>query len=185
MNIKEDLTGRIFGQLTVLSRDLSKIGLERGSFWLCTCDCGKSRSVSRHSLVNHGTKSCGCLQKKKAAGSALPDALADKNYWLSKYKKRAKTTKIEFLLSNEEFYSICSKNCFYCGDAPETKNHGYIRKYQKEVYQANGIDRVNPNIGYVNDNCVPCCHVCNFMKTNKTQEDFINKVLKIAKNITR
>lgn len=181
MKIKEDLTNRQFGRLTVLSRDLTKIGMERGSFWTCECVCGIIKSVSRHALVNHGTQSCGCLQKEKARNASLPSAGADKNYWLSKYKKRALKNGIEFTISKEEFFDICGKNCFYCDAPAAPKSHGYKRA-DKSVYSANGIDRVNPNIGYVFDNCVPCCKICNFMKTDKTQSEFINKITEIFQN---
>lgn len=183
MKIKEDLTGRIFGQLTVICRDLTKIGLERGSFWICRCICLRTKSVSRHSLVNHGTKSCGCLQKLVAMKGALPNAGADRNSWLSKYKRRSKENDVVFSLSDEEFYDICSMNCFYCNDRPSEKNHGYKRKNDTGTYFANGIDRLDPRIGYTKDNSVACCKVCNFMKTDKTQNDFIRKVLQIADNM--
>lgn len=180
MKIKEDLTGQKFGQLFVTSRDLSKIGLERGSFWICKCDCGVIKSVSRHSLVNHGTKSCGCLQKQKAMNLALPDAKADKNTWLMKYKNRAKKLKIEFTLTSEEFYDICSLDCFYCGEKP-VKRSGYQRKNYTGIYLANGIDRVDSKEGYTKKNSVPCCTTCNLMKTDKNLEEFINLAIKIAK----
>jgi hypothetical protein len=180
MKIKEDLTGKKFGKLTVISRDINKIGLERGSFWNCECECGEKRSVSRHSLVNHGTKSCGCLQKEFAMSQALPDAEADKRYWLSKYKRRAKKLGIEFSLKDSEFYDICSMDCFYCGDSPVPRDHGYVRKNDTGIYKANGIDKIDPDGGYTKDNSVPCCTPCNMMKTDKSQEDFINRAIKIA-----
>lgn len=180
MKIKEDLTGRTFGKLKVLQRDNSKIGLERGSFWLCVCECSNTRSVSRHSLVNHGTKSCGCLQKRAAMSLALPNAKADSNNWIRRYKDRAKKQNVDFSLSNEEFYDICSMNCFYCDSKPISRSHGYKRKNDTGIYVANGIDRVLPNEGYTKENSVPCCTICNLMKTNKSQKEFIDTAIRIA-----
>jgi hypothetical protein len=180
MKIKEDLTERKFGLLFVKSRDLTKVGLKRGSFWICQCECGRNTSISRHSLVNHGTQSCGCLQKAWARSQALPNGEADKNHWLMKYKRRATELKIEFSLTDEEFYDICSLRCFYCDDVPVPRSHGYTRQNYTGTYSANGIDRVNPEIGYTKNNSVPCCTPCNLMKTNKSQEYFINKAIKIA-----
>lgn len=180
MKIKEDLTKRTFGKLEVLKRDESKIGLERGSFWICHCECGTITSTSRHSLVNHGTKSCGCLQKSAAMNLALPNAEADKNYWISKYKSRARKQKVDFSLTNREFYDICSMDCFYCGASPIERNHGYNRKNYTGTYMANGIDRIVSGGGYTTQNSVPCCTTCNLMKTNKTLEEFIGLAIKIA-----
>jgi hypothetical protein len=183
---KEDLTGRILGKLTVLRRDVGKIGLVRGSFWICSCSCGNIRSISRQGLVNHGTKSCGCLVREVAAKNAMPDGGADKNHWLGKYKRRAKELGIEFSLTPEEFYDICSMNCFYCDAAPTHKSNGHKHVIeQKNLYKANGIDRVDPNIGYTKENGVPCCKVCNFMKTDKSQQFFIDKMIEIVSNLRR
>lgn len=54
-----DLTGQVFGDLTVVSlhkRD------GRRSFWLCNCKCGKTTIVCLDSIRN-GTKSCGCYRR--------------------------------------------------------------------------------------------------------------------------
>lgn len=54
-----DLTGKRFGQLTVLSRALDK---RRGCpRWLCRCDCGRETTVAGSSLRDGVTHSCGCL----------------------------------------------------------------------------------------------------------------------------
>lgn len=187
MKIKEDLTGKVFKKLIVISRDYDKIGLERGSFWICKCACGTIKSISRHSLVNHGTASCGCLQKQKAQENHLPNSEAQKNSWLKKYKSRAKKDKCNFDFTNEEFFALCSLDCFYCGDAPSARStYTYNRKGGSDIrYKANGIDRVNPAMGYTKPNTVPCCTVCNLMKTDKTQEQFINKAIAIANRFRR
>lgn len=179
--IKEDLTGRIFGKLKVLQRDVVKIGLERGSFWICQCECGNICSTARHSLVNHGTQSCGCYQKTQARNKAMPDAMSDKNYWIGKYKRRAKNQNVEFSFSDKEFYDICSMNCFYCDREPVVRSTGYIRQNDVGVYKANGIDRIEPKKGYTIENSVPCCTPCNLMKTDKNQQEFINIAIRIAK----
>lgn len=54
-----DITGIRFTKLVVLGRSDSKAGL--GSKWLCRCDCGNERIMSRHPLVRGTTRSCGCL----------------------------------------------------------------------------------------------------------------------------
>ena len=53
----EDLTGRIFGHLTVLGRAEIKGGR---SCWRCRCDCGKEKIVMARNLKTGKTKSCGC-----------------------------------------------------------------------------------------------------------------------------
>jgi len=70
-NIPADLTGRVLGRLTVITRVGSKQGKP---LWLCKCRCGNSIEVISTSLTRGaakgnrvgGTKSCGiCRDKDK------------------------------------------------------------------------------------------------------------------------
>lgn len=86
---------------------------------------------------------------------------------LASYKQGAKLRNIEWAISDEQFYELWGKNCFYCNDPVERI----------------GVDRVDNNKGYVNDNIVPCCSACNRMKLNMKVEDFKSQVCKIYKNL--
>lgn len=55
-----DLTGRTFGQLTVLTKAESVRGWER---WVVRCICGTTRIVGAANLRNGNTKSCGCAER--------------------------------------------------------------------------------------------------------------------------
>ena len=58
-NVPQDLTGTVFGRLTVIGiGERNKWGQER---WRCLCNCGKEVSVVRYSLVHDLTQSCGCI----------------------------------------------------------------------------------------------------------------------------
>ena len=59
----KDLTGQVFGKLTVLS--LSHINKNQTSIWLCKCECSKTTKLSAAKLRNGHTKSCGCLQERR------------------------------------------------------------------------------------------------------------------------
>ena len=52
-----DLTGKVYGRLTVLRYSHSK----HGAYWECICTCGKKKIASANCLRTGGTKSCGCL----------------------------------------------------------------------------------------------------------------------------
>lgn len=55
-----DLTGKIFGRLTVLQRAEKK---GKGAYWECICECGRKRVVAGYHLRTGHTMSCGCLRK--------------------------------------------------------------------------------------------------------------------------
>ncbi len=85
----------------------------------------------------------------------------------SSYKSRAKKKNIEFELSKEEFNTLRSSECYYCGKENTDKH-------------LNGIDRDNNKKGYTMENSLPCCGECNFMKNEMTKEEFIKQCKKIA-----
>ena len=67
--IKDDLSGKKIGMLTVIKRvddfyrDRKDGRREYYARWLCDCDCGnKSIIVEHQSLKNGSTRSCGCLK---------------------------------------------------------------------------------------------------------------------------
>lgn len=64
MNTKQDLTGQVFGHLTVLGSSVEKTK-SASSIWLCKCDCGKEIEVVSTNLVNPYITSCGCIPSPK------------------------------------------------------------------------------------------------------------------------
>lgn len=62
--MKNDLTGKRFGNLTVI-RNIGK-DKHGNRLWECSCDCGNKSSVYRAKDLNIGKyKSCGCLSKRQ------------------------------------------------------------------------------------------------------------------------
>ena len=71
----DDLTGRKFNGLTVVSRADDYINPSGNRFvqWNCRCDCGKM-VVKRGTALRNGTaKSCGCWRSKSNQGKGLID----------------------------------------------------------------------------------------------------------------
>lgn len=60
-----DLTGKRFGKLTVIKRDLETE--KNGTYWLCICgcDCEKVISVESPRLRNGKKTDCGCVRTQK------------------------------------------------------------------------------------------------------------------------
>jgi len=96
------------------------------------------------------------------------------------YKVNSKKNNIRFELTNDEIRQLTSSNCHYCGIEPLriSKN-----KSGKNTYKFNGIDKKDPKIGYILDNCVPCCWECNQLKSDYTYEEFNELINKIYINL--
>lgn len=58
-----NLRGKRFGRL-VAKKCVGIEPVSRGALWLCKCDCGKEVIVTRKSLMNGHTQSCGCLRNE-------------------------------------------------------------------------------------------------------------------------
>lgn len=69
----EDITGRIFGQLTVLryAGTLTTQKKRKRRLWVCACTCGTECTVEATQLQSGHTRSCGCLQKTPAVSPML------------------------------------------------------------------------------------------------------------------
>lgn len=57
MSRVKDLTGQVFGKLTVVERDMSS---KKNTRWICRCSCGNMKSILASNLIQGQTKSCGC-----------------------------------------------------------------------------------------------------------------------------
>lgn len=70
MGRKIDLTGKIFGKLTVIEEYPQRT--PQGSVqWKCQCECGNTTIVSGDNLRRNHTLSCGCLQKESAQNRVI------------------------------------------------------------------------------------------------------------------
>ena len=77
-------------------------------------------------------------------------------------KSGAKRRNLDFNLTFDDYeLTFYNKPCFYCG----TLN--------------TGIDRLNSNEGYIDNNIVSCCWDCNEMKNTRSLEEFENHIIKI------
>lgn len=169
------IAGGKFNNLTVISFVNKK---SDGTFnYKCKCDCGKEVIVSSKSLLSNNNKSCGCLK-------FLTKEEAIKNNAKKIYTKIYDDGDISF----EEFLILSQNPCYYCGTLLSNSFNMYKHKsgnkkntstqFVKDngAFNYNGLDRVNNNIGHFKNNVVSCCKTCNFMKRNKSKNDFLNHV---------
>ena len=75
------------------------------------------------------------------------------------YKNSASRRGIEWGLSDNEVLGITQQPCCYCGE-----RHSNTARLKGDEYKYNGIDRADNSMGYVANNCVPCCSQCNAAK---------------------
>ena len=161
-----------FGLLTVESLKERK---DKRLFYNCVCNCGNKTVVRGAYLRNGLTKSCGCIRQelgKESIKKLIPiktgEAAYNKLY--RDYKYGAKARGYDFDITIIDFKNIIKQNCYYCNSEPNKIQKTY---YSDEIIYYNGIDRMDNDLGYVLDNCLPCCTMCNQAKHNHSK-DFFN-----------
>lgn len=184
---RRNLTDQRFGNLVAV-RDAGYTS--RGGFrmWVCKCDCGNTKNVSLRCLVMGYTNSCGCekqsgLRKQTDAERLAPGESAF-NRLYHDYRRSAARKGRVFELTKDQFRVITSGNCFYCGAVPIKTYWANLSKLSGP-YVYNGVDRLNNDVGYVGDNCVPCCWKCNRLKSDMSIDEFRSVIKTIHERICK
>jgi hypothetical protein len=95
---------------------------------------------------------------------------------LRNYKRRARQHGLAWSLTSEEFFVLTARPCEYCDSPPQQVHQAH---YSSE-HRYNGLDRIDNGRGYLVDNVVPCCFVCNQMKGTMAQDAFLEQSRRIA-----
>jgi hypothetical protein len=121
------------------------------------------------------TSCCGCSLRRKS----ITPAESFWNHKFGDYKKGARSRNLLFSITIETFKQLLQQDCVYCGCQPRSdysaanlyKCHALKQGnpvnedlYQAKILNVNGIDRLDNNIGYTDENSVTCCKTCNYMK---------------------
>jgi len=164
----KDLIGKRFGKLTVIALAEGRDTTCRR--WLVKCDCGETKITRSSRLISGNCTSCGSCSHRKMYGES------SMNQMISAYKAGAKRRNLEYTLTDNVFKNLTHSPCYYCGQLPSNiraKSSAY------GAYIFNGIDRVDNSKGYVIENVVPCCKLCNQAKSDKTQQEFYDWIKKV------
>ena len=87
-------------------------------------------------------------------------------YHYVNYNRSAETKQLDFTITKGDFMDMVILPCHYCGIV-QTKGF-------------NGVDRLDSSEGYVLDNVVSCCEMCNMMKTCLSPTVFVNRATHIS-----
>lgn len=171
---KSIVIGQVFNHLTV-TKFSDRRSSTRQSYVFCKCTCGIEKEFLSSNLNQGYTTSCGCTTRQRHGQVSY-------NSIYQAYKRGARDRNYEFNLDINKFIEIISKNCFYCNSSPKPHNH-YLRKKSNKIrakfetfeeawVYINGIDRIDNTKGYIIDNVVPCCSICNMAKNDLSLDEF-------------
>lgn len=182
-NFKErnSVVGKQIGEIKILkvvgyTTELSNLRVTKNTVYECQCECGEIFQGRARDIKQKKILSCGCRKKENATKMGKNNFLGEKvsgtNVLYYRYKRRAVENNMSFSLDLEKFKDLTSQNCFYCGAEPEREIAENYSKLIRGKYKFNGLDRVDNNIGYEENNVVPCCFTCNRAKLNLTSKLF-------------
>lgn len=154
-------------------------------YWECRCTrCYKMCFKLGYRVKSGDTTTCGCLQeevRKRPRARIVDHRNTAIVTLMSGYRHQATKRGYCWELTREQFETITSQSCHYCGVIP-LQSQAY-RSRDVEVLDAyiyNGIDRQDNSQGYVSTNVVPCCGVCNRTKMGDSVEQFLAHVERIC-----
>ena len=176
-NIK-DYSGRVFGKLQAVSY-LRPNPKEGGSIWLFKCQCGKEIERPVKGVVCGDTRSCGCYKTKLYIESrTMPGGQAIKNAAYHTYTRTCIKRGMAVGLTKEQYLSIASKPCLYCGVF--SKRRKYHQTNTITSIELNSVDRLNNERYYTLENSVPCCFECQKAKGVMSAEKYIAMCKRVA-----
>ena len=167
-----NIAGQKFGKLTAIKQ----VGRDDHGhvLWECSCECGGTKVAPATHLLRGHTQSCGCLGNWKARNLSSREYLVQ---YLTRYWKRTAAKRgLLWAISPETFNGLVFQNCSWCGQPP---SQVIVRK--GTTFRHTGIDRLNNRLGYVEGNVVACCKICNSMKSDLSQEDFLVHLRRIVR----
>ncbi len=142
-----------------------------------TCSvCCKSFTIDMFVGLNGETKTCkNCRDAFKIADEKRDKVHVNNNDRINynkpqtkykEYKDRCLEKNIVFELTLDKFTNLIFDKCYYCGTKDNINN-------KHNIEGINGIDRMIPRLGYVEENCVPCCKMCNIIKNKHHTDNFL------------
>lgn len=175
--------GQAVGSFIFLRREY--VGKNR--IFVCKCKCGSEKVFWKQSAILR-QKTCGCGTDDVGLTAKQRRSMTSR---MNGYKAGAKKRGISWNLSYEQFSSVASKPCSYCGTDPKkwdcVSNAPSVSKdcpniiADDYVIHFNGVDRIDSRGGYTVGNVVSCCTRCNRAKNDMTVEEFKDHVERLYK----
>lgn len=143
----KDLTGKVFGELTVIRKDSIKGG---HSMWLCLCSCGVEKVIRGSHVTSGQTKSCGHIIQEKLIKRNTTHGLSkiNKVMW-SRWNEIISRTTFE---KNKNYHHYGGRGIKMCD---EWRNDflTFLKDMGEPPFDGAEIDRIDNDGNYSKENC--------------------------------
>ena len=155
-----DLTGMVYGRLTVLRRaEPTKDGRSR---WLCRCECGTEKAIRTTKLTSGSTVSCGChRQENKIKHGQHGTRLY--SIWSNMKQRCGNPNNTAFARYGGRGIKVCQE---WASDFKNFYDWAIANGYQENLQ----IDRIDNDGDYTPENCRWTTAAVNLNHTSRSVE---------------
>lgn len=150
MSLLIDMTGRVFGRLTVIEMAGES---RRQKTWRCRCVCGREKVVLGGNLRSGITTSCGCRQRETLTSNRRKGNKKHGMYGSPEYRVwRAMISRCHDSNTNQ-YHNYGGRGIHVC-DSWRSSFSAFIADMGLRPSADMTIERLNNSEGYSKDNCV-------------------------------
>ena len=148
---RKDLSGEVFGRLTVVKRceDYITAGGNRYSQYLCKCECGNEVMVRANKLTSSYTNSCGCLRRERMSKKATIHGKSHTKLYRTWFHMRQRCSD----RNNKDYNRYGGRGITVCSewenDFQVFMNWALLNGYSDSLT----LDRIDVDSGYYPENC--------------------------------
>lgn len=141
-----DMKNQKVGYLTFLYPTQTKTK-SRSMFWMCVCDCGKTKEINSASVKAGLVVSCGCFRKIQAIKANTKHGKSN----TSTYKSWDSMVQRCTNKNKSRYKDYGGRGIFVCKDWLKFEN--FLRDMGEKPSKNYSIERINNNDGYFKENC--------------------------------
>lgn len=161
-----DITNQRFGKL-IAKYPTDKRNKDHRIIWFCECDCGNTKEVAAHDLLQGKVQSCGCM---RSSGEMTIENLLKQNNISYQKQKQFDTcrfpennyfAKFDFFIENKYLIEYDGEQHFYYKDNPHTWNtkSNYLivkshDEFKNQWCKNNNIPLIRIPYTHLNDLCI-------------------------------
>ena len=175
-----NLTGKTFGQLTVIERVYPDNLSKKHTYWKCKCRCGNETTVTSNHLMTGHTRSCGCSHNKLKGENSVLYRHGKRNtrlyrIWSGMKSRCLNKNNVKYKNYGARGIKVCDE---WKNDFMAFYNWAISNGYRNNL----SIDRINNDDNYEPDNCRWITLQAQNWNTTRTKNHPPKTILKELKN---
>lgn len=145
----DDLTGKVFGRLTVV-KPSNKKNTTGEYYWICKCECGNTHKTVGRNLKDGATKSCGCLNVETREKHGMHKS-EEYRIWQGILDRCYNKNRSEYYRYGGRGIKVCRR--WRTGENNEHPFLCFLADMGERPSKEHSVDRINNSGNYTPSNC--------------------------------